>query len=1326
MQGKKVIFIVVFGILLTISLIVPRLPFIKDNLKAELIKELTKSTGMNFTVDNVSLNLIPLFVSADGIKGDMTDVSLNVIRIKAYLDITNILQREIGVNKLVIKGAVLDAERVGIETVSNNIKEYLKDDREKPLKVSVRSVDIEAGAVTLRDGQNTLSIDAINMIIKPQRDIRANVFLEGVNINAPSVQDLRFNIKSQITYKDDVIDIGRLFLSIDESDKGSSVYVKGDVDTKATSSAVEVYARLLWDDIKRVFRLKNKGDGWLETKGNLRLSSGDDLAERLTLDLDVKGEFFIETLMELLKVREPLSGYVTLQDAKIKGRLDDLEGKGNARLKDGNIFDVKIDTLLTDIEYSSGAMRFTNGKASLYNGYADVFVMIALPVVNYFEVDVKVKDISSTGLFRLIKWDPKISEGKVTGHLTSKGRIFNPAGRFTYINNKMGKDILGRIKRIESDYKIFNNILSLPDLIIESPKTVISAQGVVDIGKETIDIKGKGNSADVLDLASPYFKALSGKADFTFHVGGGVKDPVIDLNINNHTGKISTGELGLNDVLFNKDIAISSSTADLTYKRDRLFIKKLTLNSDYGTFSTAGNVYFKESKMLFDLRNPHYDLVLNVNRVSVDSISGLFKKSPKMTGIADSRFSLSGKPEDIAIRGNLYISDYGYETFKIASPISSDFSYKNRLFRFSNISTNRTIRGNGSISLDKAFTLSLSIDDHNLDELFGRQLHPYLKGIGIKNLRLSADGSIENPVVEVTSQINISTKNSRYTVRGDLSGTLRNGVLDVKSRFLDSKVILNLHADVRENIQWRLKADLKTARYDFLISHFLKDVPDDLVLTLNGNLECWGDKERMSANARFDRLYFNIYGNGFSNKGDISLKMTNNRLFVERFMLFNDTSEFSISGNADINKSIDITLEGNGSLAPLKALSTNIDALRGDADFVVSISGDWKEPKINGGIDIRDGSFGLKDFYYRLTSVNGYVYFDEDKIIISNTRGKLANGDVTLSGNATIKGFKIGKFFIETKVLNAHISPSRDLWVNFDGNLILKGDISSQQLLGEVKVRRGRYAERVDWKTWLISARKIEKRRIDSKRFDNMAVNVKVSGNNFLIENNLANSTIDFDVLLRGKVNSIIPIGKVETKEGTVFFRNNEFRIIKANVDFANMEEIKPYFNIVADTKVQNYNIRLTLEGFTEQFNLSLTSDPYLAESDILALLTVGQTGKHLKGLEAGIGASEATAFLTGKLQDVFEERAKTITGFDRIQIDPSISRTTSTISPRVTVSKKLMGDRLYVTYSASVTTGEEQVWKLEYMLDKNLSIIGIRDERGGLGADVKYRFQFK
>ena len=306
---------------------------------------------------------------------------------------------------------------------------------------------------------------------------------------------------------------------------------------------------------------------------------------------------------------------------------------------------------------------------------------------------------------------------------------------------------------------------------------------------------------------------------------------------------------------------------------------------------------------------------------------------------------------------------------------------------------------------------------------------------------------------------------------------------------------------------------------------------------------------------------------------------------------------------------------------------------------------------------------------------------------------------------------------------------SKDFVVNFDGNIFYKGTLEAQNISGDIKINRARYRERVEWKSWLLKASLKEKPKAEPTRIEKAALNVKIYGvENIIVDNNIANAPLKVDLVLRGTIRYPLLFGRVESKEGKVYFRNNEFRILNASADFADPNRINPMMEIVAQTIVKGYNIKLSLEGQFEHFTLSLISDPPLEETDILSLLTVGQIGRELKGLEGGIGAGEAAAFLTGKVQDVFEDRVRNITGLDRVQVDPYVSKSTGTVGPRVTVSKRLLGDKLFVTYVSSIGSTEEQVLRLEYILGKNVSLLGVRDERAasvqilnsGLSTDDK------
>jgi translocation and assembly module TamB len=281
--------------------------------------------------------------------------------------------------------------------------------------------------------------------------------------------------------------------------------------------------------------------------------------------------------------------------------------------------------------------------------------------------------------------------------------------------------------------------------------------------------------------------------------------------------------------------------------------------------------------------------------------------------------------------------------------------------------------------------------------------------------------------------------------------------------------------------------------------------------------------------------------------------------------------------------------------------------------------------------------------------------------------------------------------------------------------------------VGQITVDRARYTRRLNWKTYPVKARTAQKPKRKLSRFERAKLNIKINGSkDITIDNNFAKTELEVDLLLRGTVSSPILFGRIETDKGSVFFRNNDFEIIRASADFVDPEEMNPYLDINAETSIQGYSIRVALEGQIPNLDLSLVSDPPLDETDILGLLTHGEVGSELGGLEAGIGTAEATSFMTGEYQDVIEERLTRLTGLDRFEVEPYASGRTRKIGPRVSVSKRLIEDKLYVTYTSSVGVAEEDDVKLEYRLNRNVSLIGENDETGSLGADIKFRFEFK
>ncbi len=83
----------------------------------------------------------------------------------------------------------------------------------------------------------------------------------------------------------------------------------------------------------------------------------------LLLELKLGGDFYVQTLMELLSVTEKIEGLVDFQ-GEITGPLSNISGKAKARLRKGNLFSVDIDSLTCEVLYQNGVMKFENGDGS--------------------------------------------------------------------------------------------------------------------------------------------------------------------------------------------------------------------------------------------------------------------------------------------------------------------------------------------------------------------------------------------------------------------------------------------------------------------------------------------------------------------------------------------------------------------------------------------------------------------------------------------------------------------------------------------------------------------------------------------------------------------------------------------------------------------------------------------------------------------------------------------------------------------------------------------------------------------------------------------------
>jgi hypothetical protein len=1309
--------------------------YISDTLKGIVIPELESATGQKVTAGKLYINILPLFIEAKDltVSDSAGNKIVNAGKVRGYVTFAGIFNKQITLQRLVIERPDIRTQSEQLSGIIEHVKKYLEQERKDVLKVKIRVVEVVKGAVALSDpalkgdaGVKDLSGEFIT-----GENPRLFATVRELDIDKEGWPKIVCDLNTAVTFQKDRIEIKKLEVGA----YGSKFMGKGIYAGGHGNLATEI--SLIMDSLKRLFHLGQRGDGRVSVKGEIQL--GQDTSrlpalttrhdefhfkglEDISLNLKLGGGFYLQTLMELLKVKEDLQGLVDFQ-GEITGKLNNISGKAKATLRNGRLYGVDLNTLKCDILYKDGVMDFQNGSADLYHGTAEAHASIHLPVVDHFTLNVKFHSVDSGAALKLIGWEPGIPAGKVDGELSSSGSVFSPDGWFIFkafgaaqkVQNTGQHNVLDRIKDIKGKFSLREDTLSLPDIQIFTILSNIYLTGDVNLKHKTMNLKSKLYAEDVSDLALPYYRGLKGRCSFSGDITGQFEDPRI------------SGSVYMNNAII-EGYKSDKIIADFVYQKNILSLHEAKFLSPGEEHTIKGSIAFPEAKEIFHLTKPVYALNASLRNAEFGSAVRIFYKDFTATGRMNADLAIGGRDTDIDLSGKASVEKGSLYKFPIDSGSSlMSYSHKALLLKKLKLLKGKSVlNAEVRISSDNRYSYTATSDKLFVKDISGFERMP---DDAVVTLESAGKGTLDNPSLTFTAKMAGGTFKGKNMGNGMISASIQNRNISLTGALFNERMKIRGSGHFDDTLPWNAEVTIQQGRYDFLVSSILKEVPEDLQLNLEGRITAKGNRKNISASAEISHLTLALFGQTFSNDSHMNFALDNGKISFNTFTIKSGSTSFRVHGGLEIDKEYDLRLDGSASLAPLKGLSRRIGYLKGDANFEFSVNGKWDKPQINGTMDVTNASFGLKDFPNYISSINGHIYMDGDRIVLEKLSGKIGGGNVNISGLVNLKAFQIKRYYLQAKLDNINTTFSKDFSVNFDGNLLCRGTTDAMNVGGDIKINRAKYKEMVEWRSWLLTKQRQEVPKTELSIFEKAELNIRITGSeNISIDNNIARTSVMIrgDMILKGTVSNPILFGRLESNKGYVYFRNNEFKVIFASVDFADQHRIKPVINLTAEIEIKGYNIRLNLEGQLDHFNLSLSSDPHLDEVDILALLTVGQVGKQLKGLEGGIGAGEATSFITGKVQDVLEERMRTITGLDRFQVEPYVSNLTGTVGASVTVSKRLIGERLFVTYTNPIGSSAEQIIKLEYLLDKNISLIGSRDERGSLGSDIKFRFEFK
>jgi hypothetical protein len=410
---------------------------------------------------------------------------------------------------------------------------------------------------------------------------------------------------------------------------------------------------------------------------------------------------------------------------------------------------------------------------------------------------------------------------------------------------------------------------------------------------------------------------------------------------------------------------------------------------------------------------------------------------------------------------------------------------------------------------------------------------------------------------------------------------------------------------------------------------------------------------------------------------------------------------------------------------------TNLDLLlpwtgaKGRLDFSVDARGPRSAPRVSATVIAGGPLLPLPRFPQAVTDYSGTVRFEDGRVSLADFKGKLGGGDVKGSGWIGLGPSGAETIDVSMDGKDMLLSPLERTRALVDANLRLIKDSRQFVLDGDILVKRLTWRREIYEKLSFLSAPNAAAGS-EPGFFDNLALNLRLRAtDNALMDNSLGRVSGRFDLTLTGDVSDPVLLGDIEARRGTVNFQDQEFRIVKGRVSFFDPAGLEPYVEARGETYIKNYRVTIDLSGPAGRLKPEFSSSPPLSPSDVLALLALGEGFQNTYSYDPERSSTLSTAsLLSYQVADEAKKRAQGLFTLDRFRIDPFVNGTSAEMTARLTVGKKLSRN-LLVVYSTNLGTQREEIFRLEWDVSADFSLIGLRNDLGKISFDLRYRTRF-
>jgi translocation and assembly module TamB len=453
-------------------------------------------------------------------------------------------------------------------------------------------------------------------------------------------------------------------------------------------------------------------------------------------------------------------------------------------------------------------------------------------------------------------------------------------------------------------------------------------------------------------------------------------------------------------------------------------------------------------------------------------------------------------------------------------------------------------------------------------------------------------------------------------------------------------------------------------------------------------------------------------GQTWDGRGPVEVRWAQGGLRLARLNLAGGEGEITGAGTLGPDGALDVRARARLPLAMLPAMRPEVREAGGHLDLSLRVSGTASAPALAGDGAVHEGKLLLRNRAETVRDLEARLNLSGQRIELREASAAVGGGRVQARGEASVAGGRIGAYRLRLAAQNVALATVPGLASAWDADLELSGIAGDARLQGEARLVRGVYSRDLSLLSIALKSRPPEAAAVGPP----LQLRVRVDlDDNLLVKNRTAELRAGGVLSVEGTAARPVVFGSVESRDGRIAFRGHDWNVETAAARFADPRRIDPILDVVATSRIREYDVTVQMRGRSSDLVVRLSSSPSLAQDDLLALISFGATRAELKQSPGSVLLGEAGRVLA---QDFLGLNPGAASGL-RVSSGSAGSATTETRHGPFEERAPGSGSR--------TTPGDrkEQV-RIEYQMLDPLFLSGEYDLDGGYGADIVLRFRFR